>query len=157
VLDRPHGHAFYEVVKNAANELTEQLADDLRPPVTPRICAMSGMEAAGIEPAQGSHHRLIVCGSRPPTICGASEQYARRQLALASAREVARHVGLDGTGPESCVTLTSTRSAPDPSPEGFRRVIPPRGDEILAHFELRETTLKFASGGAVTADEGVRP
>jgi NAD(P)-dependent dehydrogenase (short-subunit alcohol dehydrogenase family) len=89
VLDRPHGHAFYEVVKNAANELTEQLADDLRPPVTPRICAMSVMEAAGIEPAQGSHHRSIFCGSRPPTICGASKQYARRQLALASAREVA--------------------------------------------------------------------
>jgi NAD(P)-dependent dehydrogenase (short-subunit alcohol dehydrogenase family) len=31
VLDRPHGHAFYEVVKNAANKLTEQMADDLRP------------------------------------------------------------------------------------------------------------------------------
>jgi NAD(P)-dependent dehydrogenase (short-subunit alcohol dehydrogenase family) len=31
VLDRPHGHAFYEVVKNATNKLTEQLADDLRP------------------------------------------------------------------------------------------------------------------------------
>jgi NAD(P)-dependent dehydrogenase (short-subunit alcohol dehydrogenase family) len=31
VLDRPHGHAFYEVVKNATNKLTEQLAEDLRP------------------------------------------------------------------------------------------------------------------------------
>jgi NAD(P)-dependent dehydrogenase (short-subunit alcohol dehydrogenase family) len=31
VLDRPHGYAFYEVVKNATNKLTEQLADDLRP------------------------------------------------------------------------------------------------------------------------------
>ena len=31
VLDRPHGNAFYEVVKNATNKLTEQLADDLRP------------------------------------------------------------------------------------------------------------------------------
>jgi NAD(P)-dependent dehydrogenase (short-subunit alcohol dehydrogenase family) len=31
VLDRPHGHAFYETVKNATNKLTEQLADDLRP------------------------------------------------------------------------------------------------------------------------------
>jgi NAD(P)-dependent dehydrogenase (short-subunit alcohol dehydrogenase family) len=31
VLDRPHGHAFYEVVKNGVNKLTEQLADDLRP------------------------------------------------------------------------------------------------------------------------------
>jgi NAD(P)-dependent dehydrogenase (short-subunit alcohol dehydrogenase family) len=31
VLDRPHGHAYYEVVKNATNKLTEQMADDLRP------------------------------------------------------------------------------------------------------------------------------
>src|SRR5882672_1003899 len=31
ILDRPHGHAFYEVVKNATNKLTEQFADDLRP------------------------------------------------------------------------------------------------------------------------------
>jgi NAD(P)-dependent dehydrogenase (short-subunit alcohol dehydrogenase family) len=31
VLARPHGHAFYEVVKNATNKLTEQMADDLRP------------------------------------------------------------------------------------------------------------------------------
>jgi NAD(P)-dependent dehydrogenase (short-subunit alcohol dehydrogenase family) len=31
VLDKPHGHAFYEVVKNGVNKLTEQLADDLRP------------------------------------------------------------------------------------------------------------------------------
>ena len=30
ILDRPHGHAFYEVVKNATNKLTEQMADDLR-------------------------------------------------------------------------------------------------------------------------------
>ena len=31
VLDRPHGHAYYEVVKNGTNKLTEQLAEDLRP------------------------------------------------------------------------------------------------------------------------------
>ncbi|MBV9280416.1 MAG: SDR family NAD(P)-dependent oxidoreductase, partial [Chloroflexi bacterium] len=31
VLDRPHGHAFYETVKTATNKLTEQMADDLRP------------------------------------------------------------------------------------------------------------------------------
>jgi NAD(P)-dependent dehydrogenase (short-subunit alcohol dehydrogenase family) len=30
-ITRPHGHAFYEVVKNATNKLTEQMADDLRP------------------------------------------------------------------------------------------------------------------------------
>ncbi len=31
VLDRPHGHAFYEVVKNGTNKLTGQMADDMRP------------------------------------------------------------------------------------------------------------------------------
>jgi NAD(P)-dependent dehydrogenase (short-subunit alcohol dehydrogenase family) len=31
VLDRPHGHAYYEVVKNATNRLTKQQAGDLRP------------------------------------------------------------------------------------------------------------------------------
>jgi NAD(P)-dependent dehydrogenase (short-subunit alcohol dehydrogenase family) len=31
VLDRPHGVTFYEVVKNATNKLSEQMADDLRP------------------------------------------------------------------------------------------------------------------------------
>jgi NAD(P)-dependent dehydrogenase (short-subunit alcohol dehydrogenase family) len=31
VLTRPHGHAFYEVAKNATNKLTQQLADDLEP------------------------------------------------------------------------------------------------------------------------------
>ncbi len=31
VFDRPHGHAFYEVVKNGTNKLTGQFADDLRP------------------------------------------------------------------------------------------------------------------------------
>jgi NAD(P)-dependent dehydrogenase (short-subunit alcohol dehydrogenase family) len=29
-ITRPHGHAFYEVVKNATNKLTELMADDLR-------------------------------------------------------------------------------------------------------------------------------
>jgi NAD(P)-dependent dehydrogenase (short-subunit alcohol dehydrogenase family) len=31
VLDRPHGHAYYEVARNGTSKLTGQLADDLRP------------------------------------------------------------------------------------------------------------------------------
>src|ERR671922_648669 len=42
VLDRPHGHAFYEVVKNATNKLTEQMADDLRPFGIPCIAVSPG-------------------------------------------------------------------------------------------------------------------
>jgi NAD(P)-dependent dehydrogenase (short-subunit alcohol dehydrogenase family) len=41
VFARPHGHAFYEVVKRAMNTLTEQLADDLRP---------HGVAAVGVAP-----------------------------------------------------------------------------------------------------------
>ena len=50
VLDRPHGHAFYEVVKNATNKLTEQMADDLRPfgiacvAVSPGFMSLERME-----------------------------------------------------------------------------------------------------------------
>lgn len=42
VLDRPHGHAYYEVVKNATNKLTEQLADDLRPHVVACVAVSPG-------------------------------------------------------------------------------------------------------------------
>jgi len=44
----PHGVTFYEVVKNATNKLTEQMADDLRPhgwrasPCRPAGCGSSG-------------------------------------------------------------------------------------------------------------------
>jgi NAD(P)-dependent dehydrogenase (short-subunit alcohol dehydrogenase family) len=31
VLDRPHSQAFYQVLENGTNRLTEHMADDLRP------------------------------------------------------------------------------------------------------------------------------
>src|SRR5438093_6632309 len=42
VLDRPHGHAFYEVVKNATTKLTQQMADDLRPYGIPCVAVSPG-------------------------------------------------------------------------------------------------------------------
>jgi NAD(P)-dependent dehydrogenase (short-subunit alcohol dehydrogenase family) len=41
-LDRPHGHAFYEVVKNGTNKLTEQMAEDLRPHGVPCVAVSPG-------------------------------------------------------------------------------------------------------------------
>lgn len=53
VLDRPHGHAFYEVVKNATNKLTEQMADDLRPHGVACVAVSPGfmrLERMGLSP-----------------------------------------------------------------------------------------------------------
>jgi NAD(P)-dependent dehydrogenase (short-subunit alcohol dehydrogenase family) len=57
VLDRPHGHAFYEVVKNATNKLTEQLADDLRPYAVACVAVSPGfmrLERMNLTPQQAS-------------------------------------------------------------------------------------------------------
>jgi NAD(P)-dependent dehydrogenase (short-subunit alcohol dehydrogenase family) len=57
VLDRPHGHAFYEVVKNATNKLTEQLADDLRPHGIACVAVSPGwmrLERMGLSPEQAA-------------------------------------------------------------------------------------------------------
>lgn len=57
MLDRPHGHAFYEVVKNATNKLTGQMADDLRPhgvacvAVSPRFMRLERMNLTAREAA----------------------------------------------------------------------------------------------------------
>ena len=55
VLDRPHGHAFYEVVKNGVNKLTEQMADDLRPHGVACVALSPGfMRRADLTPQQAA-------------------------------------------------------------------------------------------------------
>jgi NAD(P)-dependent dehydrogenase (short-subunit alcohol dehydrogenase family) len=57
VLDRPHGHAFYEVVKNATNKLTEQMADDLRPFGIACVAVSPGfmrLERMGLSPEEAA-------------------------------------------------------------------------------------------------------
>jgi NAD(P)-dependent dehydrogenase (short-subunit alcohol dehydrogenase family) len=55
VLDRPHGHAFYEVAKNATNKLTEQLADDLRPHGVACVAVSPGfLRRADLPPEQAA-------------------------------------------------------------------------------------------------------
>src|ERR1051325_10719027 len=57
VLDRPHGVTFYEVVKNATNKLTEQMADDLRPHGVACVAVSPGwmrLERMDLTPEQGA-------------------------------------------------------------------------------------------------------
>jgi NAD(P)-dependent dehydrogenase (short-subunit alcohol dehydrogenase family) len=57
VLDRPHGHAFYEVVKNATNKLTERMADDLRPQGVACVAVSPGfmrLERMSLTPQEAS-------------------------------------------------------------------------------------------------------
>lgn len=79
VLDRPHGHAFYEVVKNATNKLTEQMADDLRPfgvacvAVSPGLMRLEHMNltpelAAKAESAEFPGRAIVALVSDPDVI-----------------------------------------------------------------------------------------
>lgn len=57
VLDRPHGHAFYEVVKSGTNKLTEQMADDLRPHEVACVAVSPGfmrLERMNLSPEQAA-------------------------------------------------------------------------------------------------------
>jgi NAD(P)-dependent dehydrogenase (short-subunit alcohol dehydrogenase family) len=83
VLDRPHGHAFYEVVKNATNKLTEQMADDLRP---------FGVACVAVSPGFMRLERMDL----PPEVATTAEsaEFPGRAIAALAADE---HV-LDKTG-----------------------------------------------------------
>jgi NAD(P)-dependent dehydrogenase (short-subunit alcohol dehydrogenase family) len=57
VLDRPHGHAFYEVVKNGTNKLTVQMAGDLRPHGVACVAVSPGfmrLERMSLTPAEAA-------------------------------------------------------------------------------------------------------
>jgi NAD(P)-dependent dehydrogenase (short-subunit alcohol dehydrogenase family) len=90
VLDRPHGHAFYEVVKNATNKLTEQMADDLRP---------HGIVCVAVSPG---FMRLERMDLSPETAAKAeSAEFAGRAIAaLAADRDILAKSGRVMTTPE---------------------------------------------------------
>jgi|SRR5436190_1185364 len=90
VLDRPHGHAFYEVVKNATNKLTEQLADDLRPHGVACVAVSPGwmrLERMNLTPEQAAQTE-------------SAEFPGRAIAALASDRDVIARSGRVFTTPE---------------------------------------------------------
>jgi NAD(P)-dependent dehydrogenase (short-subunit alcohol dehydrogenase family) len=92
VLDRPHGHAFYEVVKNATNKLTEQLADDLRPhgiaciAVSPGFMRLERMDltpelAAKAESAEFPGRAIAALAADPNVLAKSGGVYTTPELA----------------------------------------------------------------------------
>jgi NAD(P)-dependent dehydrogenase (short-subunit alcohol dehydrogenase family) len=92
VLDRPHGHAFYEVVKNATNKLTEQLADDLRPhsvacvAVSPGFMRLERMDltpelAAKAESAEFPGRAIAALASDPNVLAKSGRVFTTPELA----------------------------------------------------------------------------
>jgi NAD(P)-dependent dehydrogenase (short-subunit alcohol dehydrogenase family) len=92
VLDWPHGHAFYEVVKNGTNKLTEQLADDLRPhdvacvAVSPGWMRLERMnlsadEIAMTESAEFSGRAVVALAADDDVMSKSGQVYTTPQLA----------------------------------------------------------------------------
>ena len=92
VLDRPHGHAWYEVVKNATNKMTEQMADDLRPfsiacvAVSPGFMRLERMEltpelAVKAESAEFPGRAIAALASDPDVLAKSGGVYITPTLA----------------------------------------------------------------------------
>jgi NAD(P)-dependent dehydrogenase (short-subunit alcohol dehydrogenase family) len=92
VLDRPHGHAWYEVVKNATNKMTEQMADDLRPfgiacvAVSPGFMRLERMDltpelAAKAESAEFPGRAIAALASDPGVLAKSGGVYITPALA----------------------------------------------------------------------------
>jgi NAD(P)-dependent dehydrogenase (short-subunit alcohol dehydrogenase family) len=103
VLDRPHGHAFYEVVKNATNKLTEQMADDLRPhgiacvAVSPGFMRLERMQLAPETAAKTESPELV---GRAVAALAADRDVLGRSGGVFTTPELARDYGftdVDGT------------------------------------------------------------
>ena len=90
ILSRPHGHAFYEVVKNATNKLTERMADDMRP---------HGVAVVGLSPGFMRLERMSL--SRESAAQAESAEFPGRAVAaLASDANVLSRSGGVFTTPE---------------------------------------------------------
>lgn len=74
ILDRPHGHAFYDVVKTATNKLTEAMANDLRP---------HGVAAAAVSPGFMRMERMHLTPERA-ALTESAEFVGRAVAALAT-------------------------------------------------------------------------
>jgi NAD(P)-dependent dehydrogenase (short-subunit alcohol dehydrogenase family) len=92
VLDRPHRHAFYEVVKNATNKLTEQVADDLRPhgiacvAVSPGFMRLERMDltpelAAKAESAEFPGRAIVALATDPNVLTKSGRVFTTPELA----------------------------------------------------------------------------
>jgi NAD(P)-dependent dehydrogenase (short-subunit alcohol dehydrogenase family) len=96
VLDRPHGHAFYEVVKNATNKLTEQMADDLRPHGIACVAVSPGfmrLERMDLSPETAAKAESAEFPGRAIAALAADEHVLAKSGRVLTTPELAREYG----------------------------------------------------------------
>jgi NAD(P)-dependent dehydrogenase (short-subunit alcohol dehydrogenase family) len=96
VLDRPHGHAFYEVVKNATNKLTEQMADDLRPHGIACVAVSPGfmrLERMDLSPETATKTESAEFPGRAIAALAADEHILAKSGRVLTTPELAREYG----------------------------------------------------------------
>jgi NAD(P)-dependent dehydrogenase (short-subunit alcohol dehydrogenase family) len=96
VLDRPHGHAFYEVVKNATNKLTEQMADDLRPHGVACVAVSPGwmrLERMNLTPEQAAKTESAEFVGRAVAALAADAGVLEKSGGVFTTPELAREYG----------------------------------------------------------------
>jgi len=97
VLSKPHGHAFYEVVKNATNKLTEQMADDLRPHGVAVVAVSPGfmwLERMDLPPQRAAITESAEFVGRAIAALAADPDVLRRSGAVCTTPELAREYGV---------------------------------------------------------------
>jgi NAD(P)-dependent dehydrogenase (short-subunit alcohol dehydrogenase family) len=103
VLDRPHGHAFYEVVKNGTNKLTEQMAEDLAPYGVTCLAVSPGfmrLERMTLTPEEASMTESAEFPGRAIAALGADPEVAAKSGAVWTTPALAKEYGftdVDGT------------------------------------------------------------
>lgn len=96
VLDRPHGHAFYEVVKKATNKLTEQMADDLRPHGVACVAVSPGfmrLERMNLTPEEAAMTESAEFPGRAVAALAADEQVLAKSGLVFTTPALAREYG----------------------------------------------------------------
>jgi NAD(P)-dependent dehydrogenase (short-subunit alcohol dehydrogenase family) len=96
VLDRPHGHAFYEVAKNGTNKLTEQCADDLRRFGVACVAVSPGwmrMERMNLSPAEAARTESVEFAGRGVAALAADPDVLARSGGVFSTPQLARDYG----------------------------------------------------------------
>jgi NAD(P)-dependent dehydrogenase (short-subunit alcohol dehydrogenase family) len=96
VLARPHGHAFYEVVKNATNKLTEQMADDLRPYGVAAVAVSPGfmrLERMNLSPERAAKTESAEFPGRAVAALAADPNVLERSGGVFTTPEFARDYG----------------------------------------------------------------
>ncbi|MGH3300940.1 MAG: SDR family NAD(P)-dependent oxidoreductase [Streptosporangiaceae bacterium] len=96
VLDRPHGHAFYEVVKSGTNKLTEQMADDLRPHAVACVAVSPGfmrLERMNLSPDQAAMTESAEFAGRAVAALAADSDVLAKSGSVLTTPALAREYG----------------------------------------------------------------